>query len=245
MGIIKYISKKNLEKSKLNKTFEQLLIAERLSNRELYSPPEITRSPVTVNENLIAIDGLNCSGKSTQIRQFQSRYNNIIGIRDNSNSCWDILSKIGKGTYLVNDPISDTFLWQTYFKEQYEDNIKKFGINFVFFDRYKLSVMAIQKGIFAYNNILFNDDLFFKDLLSSLPDPKYKIYIDIPITDLIRRYEERGKRKDLTSYDLKLTEIIRKCFKDLAKSEGYLIIDGRLDEVSIFNRIKEHIMGEK
>lgn len=250
MSLLELIKCKNIEKAKKNNTLRFIEISDLINKKLLYSIPEIPKENTITKKNvLIAFEGINCCGKSTQIKKLQKYFTdqniNAATIRDNDNACWDILSKTGKGTYLINEPLQDNFLWPTYFINQYKSNQETINSNVAIFDRYKLSVKAIQKGIFLSHNILFNDKIFFEDSFSSIPDPDVGIFIDIPIDTMKERYAQRGGRCCLSSYDLQLTAKIKEIFKDFAKEEGYLIIDGTKKPDILFEEIKKYITREE
>lgn len=250
MSLLELIKYENIERAKKNNTFSFIEISDLINKKLLYSIPEVQKEKKLTKKNvLIAFEGINCCGKSTQIKKLQEYFINqnvnAVTIRDNDNACWDILSKIGKGTYLINEPLQDNFLWPTYFIDQYKSNQETIDRSITIFDRYKLSVKAIQKGIFLSSKILFNDKIFFEDSFSSIPDPDIGIFIDIPVDMMKERYAQRGGRCCLSPYDLQLTAKIKEVFKDFAKEEGYLIIDGTKKPDIIFEEVKKCIAKEE
>lgn len=246
MSLLNLVKEDNIQRSYINGTLGFIEIANLLDKKDLNTVPNLKKSLPMEKKFLIAFEGINCCGKSTQIDYLKKYLNginqNTISIRDDDNACWDILSKIGKGVYLLNKPLVDNFLWSTYFIDQYKNNLEIVKENVAVFDRYKLSVQTIQKALLEDNNYLFNDQLFFKDALSSLPEPDVGIYIDIPIDIMRKRYQKRGCRCSLKSEDLELTIKIKEIFRDLSQSEGYFIVDGTKSPECISREINDYIL---
>ncbi len=249
MSILNYVSSESLASSIKNRTIDFIEIADLVNKGLIGSIPETERASPLNKRFLIAFEGINCCGKSTQIARLRNyldknQLRNIY-VRDSKNSCWGILSNCGKGTYLINNPLADSYLWPTYFIDQYKNNLNAIGNSIAIFDRYKLSVEAIQKGVLSYNNIIMNDNQFFKDTLSKLPEPDMGILIDVPTEVMAGRYKSRGGRCHLDTRDLEITDRIRKIFLDLAKERQYLVLDGKQPEELLFDEIIRYFEGGK
>ena len=107
---------------------------------------------------IIALEGLNCCGKSTQKQLLKDKLNekgySVYLVPTYQSACWDIMSKIGKGTFLVNEPLEDTVIWSTYFIDQFAASEKDiYTADFIIFDRYLDNFRFTQRAVMEVYNL--------------------------------------------------------------------------------------------
>lgn len=203
------------------------------------------KKPFQKKAKIIALEGLNCCGKTTQKHLLeeqlrQGKYSVSI-VPTYETPCWEIMSKIGKGTFYINKPIEDTVIWATYFIDQVYNVKKELEENdFVIFDRYKDNYRFIQQAIMEFYKINFSKE-WLEDLVSELPEPDYAIFIDISSKEMKKRYEKRGGRVPLEVTDLEISEKARELFIHKYLLNKSQIVDGTLSPHEISKNIYKYI----
>jgi dTMP kinase len=196
----------------------------------------------------IAFEGIDGSGKSTQIRKLvqhifeKNKHHNIVLTR---NPYKDVV--IRKTIVMDNDPSSDAEKLASLFiadrRKQTEEIIKPNLENghFVLSDRYKLSTIAYQTA-----QGLKMEELI--DRQKDLPKPDMTFIIDVSAEESVRRMEKedvsiRGAEHKFESHK-DFTEKLRENYykaKEIMEKLGYriFVIDGHGSPEKVFERVKE------
>ena len=148
---------------------------------------------------IIALEGINCAGKGTQKELVRERmedegYDVFLVPQAKNDEAFSKIQGRGRGTYLLSDPIKDTYDWAEYFENQYNDFLDCMNqCDIAIFDRYKACFEVFQ-NYFLEEIAKIKTDV--SPLLAHLPDPNMSFYLDISLEEALRRYENRGGGKE-------------------------------------------------
>ena len=213
---------------------------------------------------IIALEGNDGSGKSTQIKHITTylksigkTYKHVHFPAYGDNYFSSVIEMFLRGNLGPVGEVDPLFLANMYALDRYKmkPRLAKFmdQYDYVLLDRYVFSNMAFQAA--KYNSdgerqgiIRWIEDFEFKFL--ALPYPDVTLFFDVPVDILKNRLTKREKRDyleddaDVHESDLELQAKVRQIYLGLTEFNGYNVIscvgsDGRvLSEASIFERYK-------
>lgn len=203
---------------------------------------------------LISLEGINCSGKSTQKSLIKKLFTNMdysvfIVPQQKDDFPFQRISERGRGTYLTSNPLIDTLDWAAYITHQYELSLQSIvNSDVVIFDRYKHCIEVYQVVLLTeYLNMERKKaERWLNSLLAHLPNPDLSFFLNITNEEMKKRYKKRydsrGGRAPLTEEDIRLTERIK---KEYFAREDLDIINGDDDPAHIteiiYGRISDYL----
>ncbi len=219
---------------------------------------------------LIVLEGLDASGKSSQIKlmrdQFESNGQTVKHIHFpmyGYSEYSDMISKFLRGDYGENDQVDPIIVANMYamdrymYKNQLLKDLEEFDI--VIMDRYVASNVAYQGAKTKNKSELFNminGIINFEFNFLNLPYPDITIFFDVPIKEIENRLNSErigddrdylNGKQDIHEKDIGFQNDVRNVYLLLEKFiENFIIINAYKDEEilspdDLFNGYKKYI----
>ncbi len=179
------------------------------------------------NLTIISFEGINCAGKTTQIKRlFKSlkRYNPFISPRFYECVPANIIrSRIRGNFYQMYNPIVDSLLIASACIEKYQIFVKQ-NKRLILMDRSMDSLYVFQGRKIAEMGYSINESIeWLMNLVKSIDRDNYRFFFDIPLDEAIRRNDRRNNEENQDNGQRELT---KEDVKELAKNiEMYKILD--------------------
>ncbi|MBI5529898.1 MAG: dTMP kinase [Candidatus Doudnabacteria bacterium] len=196
---------------------------------------------------LIAMEGIDGSGKSTQAALLQIAlerlgYNCVVEKAKNNNQN-NALKKFKDIFKISTDSIAFMFLYQALHRQQYERTKAMLDAgNIVIADRWNMS-------FFVYHNIkgeLSKKPKHFLQTLNKLAfeglDPDICCFIDVPVDIALKRRIVRGDVIASLEEESAFYKQVAKVYHELLVSKAHIVINGALSIEVVHRQILEHTL---